>query len=214
MTPAATVAATRGRSGSLAAALLVVTTVAAIVPVAVTDEAAVTAEAGNTALAYGDWNAAENAFTRAAATDPGFLFYSYELASVRSFNGETKAARSDFDALATVDRSPWVLISLARLDMAEHDLPAALENARAAYDRGYGDAEIALNVGAVAEAAGDLQLAEQARANAVALAPSIAGSSYWASTATPADLVGRAAHAILLARGDAMSLMAVPSRQH
>lgn len=196
----------RRRSKWLAASLLVVLAAAAV-PVAVTDRATFASESGNRALQRLDWSTATAAFTEAVELDPGFVFYSYELAAVQSFTGDAASARRSYQELAIVDRAPWVLLSLAYLELDAGDHAAALEHAGWALDRGYGDAEVALNVGAIAEGAGDAQLALDARAQAVAEAPAIAGSPYWASTATPAPVVAGAAEGLLRERGDPMSLV-------
>jgi Tfp pilus assembly protein PilF len=158
------------------------------------DRAAIQAAHGAQIADTGDWSAAAALWTDAANTDPGDLLTQVELAIVAARTGQPDA-RDRMRAIVARDGLAMHLVSLAYLELDAGNQTAALERASDALARDPGDENVGLNVGWIAEAAGDRDLAAAGYAHAVAMDPELASSTYWvdpARTLTRDHVVDRA----------------------
>lgn len=144
-------------------------------------DAALTAETGLRAANEQNWPTARDAFRRAVDLDGDMPIYRIELAAAEAALGDPVTARETLGPVLGVDGSAINLLSMAWLDLAAGDPQGALANARIARDRGAGDAIVTLNVGAIAEQAGDRPLALDAFAELLVGSPHLVASPFWAA---------------------------------
>jgi O-antigen ligase/tetratricopeptide (TPR) repeat protein len=146
---------------------------------------------------------------QAAVLDPDLPMLSLSLGLIDARLDRTEA-RAEVERATSDDGLAMHLISLARLRADIGDDAGALVSARVAFRRDPGDENVALNVGAIAEDAGDLALAVDAYAHAIALDPELAWSNYWRDPArqVAADDVVTAALALVDA-GDPLKAVSI-----
>jgi O-antigen ligase/Tfp pilus assembly protein PilF len=166
------------------------------------DEAALTAEAGLRAANSRDWPAAVIAFRRAFDLDPDMPLYQVELATALANTADEAAARGLLRRAVEVEGSSVNLLSLAWLDLTANDITSALSNARLARERGASDPLVALNVGAIAEQVGDLDLTRDSFAGLLVVAPHLAPADYWRDRRVPRDAIIESADLILAASSE------------
>lgn len=124
--------------------------------------------------AAGDWTAAARAFERAASADPGLTLYWEQAAHAYTRAGQVSVALPLWQRAAAGDRY-WPLLP-ATIGVLSEDR-SALQAAQA-QNQGR-SALLALNEGALAEAAGDLQPARAAHTQALGLDPASAAALFW-----------------------------------
>jgi O-antigen ligase/tetratricopeptide (TPR) repeat protein len=175
-----------------------------------TSSAALTADRGRGAVARGDWMTARVQFAAALAADD-LTLYRAELAVADAWTSGPDSELEMFRRVVEEDPYPVHLLSLGRLELAAGDASRALEHARLAWQRGSADASIALNVGTIAEEAGDPSLAEAAYLQALRLEPRLVGADYWRDPARdiPIDAMVDRLMAEFDAAGDPLSAATV-----
>jgi tetratricopeptide (TPR) repeat protein len=143
--------------------------------------AAIVADDGVFAADVGDWATAFSRFDEAVQLDRGMSLYLLERGIAESQLGRVGDGRTDLADVVEADGFPMTIASLARLDLAAGDEVRAKERARMAFTIGSQDENVALNVGAIAEALGDRDLALRAYGTAIDRDPELAASAFWDS---------------------------------
>jgi O-antigen ligase/tetratricopeptide (TPR) repeat protein len=127
----------------------------------------------------GNWRAALDSYETAISTDPGFTLYEIDRASALARLGRTEEARTALGL--AIDRDPVAInqIGLAVLNAELGDNQSATAWARSGLALGIGEPTVAINAGRVGEQTGDIELALDGFASAVAWSPALAGSPFW-----------------------------------
>jgi O-antigen ligase len=130
----------------------------------------------------GSWSAALDLAQHAAASDPAMPPNQFMLGLADAATGRTASARDAFERVATADGFPEAWLNVAALDLRLGDVAAAREALDQSMRLGYQQASVAVPAAGLYLALGDTGAATAAVADALVVAPDLAGDPYWAST--------------------------------
>lgn len=145
------------------------------------DVGAMRSQAGDQASLRGDWSTALDHYQVARRTDPGFVLYQLTEAAALGRLGRIDEARDLLSVAIELDPIAVNQIGLAMLELKAGQSKSALERIRDPLVIGTEEPTVDLNAGYIAEATGEVALALDRYAAAVAAAPSIAASAFWSA---------------------------------
>jgi len=163
---------------TLAALIALVVLVPSLIRV---DGAALTAQRGDAYALHGQWRQALEQYNAARDQDAAFTLYALQQASALARLNDPEAARDVLEEAVAEDPVSMNVIGLAALEQQLGDTEAARTHLLQAAASGIGEPAVALNAGLVAERLGDLDVALDQFANAIAWDPALASSDLWTS---------------------------------
>lgn len=188
-------------AGALAVALAAIL-VLALPTVVRIDRAMLAADAASSSATAGDWAGALRGFETAHALDPDLGLYQVERAAALAHLDRLDEARAAYGAVVDEDLLAENVLSLATIDLQLGQSAEAARLARIGLQRGWRDANAAVNAGRILEATGSPDLALSAYASAVRADPPLIRASFWADSARTASRNDVANQARSLARGE------------
>jgi O-antigen ligase/tetratricopeptide (TPR) repeat protein len=188
------------RLGTPLAVTLAVILVASVPTVTRIDQAMIYADTGTAAADLGNWQAALDSYGQAGQLDPDLALYHIEQAAALAHLARLDEAQAQYQAAIGQDLLSENVLSLAAIDLQLGDTAAAIDLADVGLQRGWLDANAAVNAGRIFEAAGRLDLAQSAYASAVRDDPPLIHAGYWSDPARRVDKNAVADQARALAR--------------
>jgi O-antigen ligase len=167
-----------------------------------TEASALDGQQATDAANKGDWPAALVAARRAVAADPELPPYLFTQGLAAAHEGNLEEARDALRKAAEIDDFPttWLDIAKVELDLGNED--GARDALERAMRLGFQNPQVAFAAMTIYEALGDQDAAASAGADALVVAPSLAGEPLWSSTPS-LDAIRTAAMRRAIERGPA-----------
>jgi tetratricopeptide (TPR) repeat protein len=165
-----------------------------------TEAAALDGQQATDAANKGDWPAALAAARRSVAADPELPPYLWTQGLAAAHEGHLEEARDALRKAAEIDDFPTAWLDVAKLELDLGNEDAARDALERAMRLGFQNPQVAFGAMTIYEALGDQDAAASAGADALVVAPSLAGEPLWRSTPS-LDSIRTAAIQSALERG-------------